>query len=108
MKSSFKRIAASTLLAIAAGPLLMVSSLSAQAATASDASLETSVQEAISQSMGSYAKAVTVTADNGNITLHGWVNGARQESQARTVASHVPGTANVYSHIRVWSTDTIQ
>ena len=100
MHRPLTRLAASTVLAIAAGPLMVASSM----ASTSDEALQSSAQEAINQSLGYRAKSITVTAENGTLTLHGWVNGARQVSQARTVASAVPGASDVYSHLRVWST----
>lgn len=94
------RLVAQSLLAIAAGPLLVVSSFAAT----SDEALQSSVQQAIQQSLGYRGKDITVTAENGPLTLHGWVHGARQVSQARTVASTVPGAGDVYSRLRIWST----
>ena len=89
-----------TLLAIALGPLLVASSFAAT----SDEALQSSALQAIQQSLGYRGKNITVTAENGTLTLHGWVLSARQESQARTVASTVSGATNVYSRVRIWST----
>lgn len=100
MHRTLTRFAASTVLAIAAGPLMVASSM----ASTSDEALQSSAQEAIHQSLDYRAKNITVTAENGTLILHGWVYGARQVSQARTVASAVPGAADVYSHLRIWST----
>ena len=100
MHRPLTRLAARTLIVIAAGPLLMDSSF----AYTSDENLQSSAQQAIQQSLGFMAKDITVTAENGTLILHGWVHGARQVSQARTVASTVPGASDVYSHLRIWST----
>lgn len=100
MHPPLTRLAARTLLAIAAGPLMGASSFGAS----SDEVLQSSAQQAIQQSLGYSGKNITVTAENGTLILHGWVHGARQVSQARTVASTVPGAADVYSHLRIWST----
>lgn len=94
------RLAASALLALAAGPLMLVPSF----ASTSDEALQSAAQQAVAQSLGYQGKNITVTAENGTLVLHGWVHGARQVSQARTVASTVPGAADVYSHLRIWST----
>ena len=100
MTRSIHRIAATALLALSAGAFLP-----AHAAT-NDADLASSVQSALSTRLGSDAKDVTVTARNGNITLGGWAFGPQQESQARFVASQVPGVANAYSTVRTLSNDS--
>ncbi|BDT68914.1 hypothetical protein os1_31010 [Comamonadaceae bacterium OS-1] len=94
------RLAASAVLALAAGPLMVVPSI----ASTSDEALQSAALQAVQQSLGYQGKNITVTAENGTLVLHGWVHGARQVSQARTVASTVPGATDVYSHLRVWST----
>ncbi len=99
MTRSIHRIAASALFALAAGAFLP-----AHAAT-NDADLAGSVQSALSSSLGSDAKDLTVTASNGSITVHGWAQGPREEAKARYVASTVPGVANAYSVVRTLSTD---
>ncbi len=99
MTRSINRIAASALFALAAGAFLPAH------AAASDADLASSVQSAISTSLGSDAKDLTVTASNGSITVHGWTHGPLEEAKARVVASKVPGVANAYSTVRTFSTD---
>ena len=98
MTRSIHRIAASALLALAAGALL-------PAHAATDADLAGSVQSALSNSLGSDAKDLTVSARNGKVTLRGWVQGPKEEARARFVASKVPGVANAYSKVRTFSTD---
>ncbi len=100
MTRSFNRIAASALFALAAGAFLPAH------AAGTDADLATAVQSALSSSLGTDAKNVTVTAEGGNVTLHGWAQGPREESKARYVASKVPGVANAYSTVRTFSTDS--
>ena len=100
MTRSLNRFAAAALVALAAGPFL-----SAQAAT-SDADLAGAVQSALSTSLGSdTTKDVTVTAHDGSVTLHGWIQGPVEEAKARYVASTVPGVSNAYSTVRTLSTD---
>ena len=100
MTRSFNRIAASALFALAAGAFLPAH------AAANDADLAGAVQSAITTSLGSDAKDVTVTASNGTVTLHGWTQGPQEESKARYVASTVPGVANAYSNVRTFSNDS--
>ena len=100
MTRSINRIAASALFALAAGAFLPAH------AAGNDVDLASSVQSAISTSLGSDAKDVTVTASNGTVTLHGWAQGPQEEAKARYVASTVPGVANAYSNVRTFSTDT--
>ena len=100
MTRTFNRIAASALFALTAGAFLP-----AHAAT-NDADLAGQVQTALSSKLGSDAKDLTVTADNGSITLHGWAQGPQEEAKARYVASTVPGVANAYSSVRTFSTDS--
>jgi osmotically-inducible protein OsmY len=71
-----------------------------------DADLAGQVQSALSSKLGSDAKDLTVTADNGSITLHGWAQGPQEEAKARYVASTVPGVHNAYSAVRTFSTDS--
>ncbi|MEO5797163.1 MAG: BON domain-containing protein [Rhodoferax sp.] len=99
MTRTFNRIAASALFALTAGAFLPAH------AAGNDADLASSVQSAISTSLGDEAKDLTVTASNGNITLHGWTQGPVEEAKARKVASTVPGVANAYSSVRTFSTD---
>jgi osmotically-inducible protein OsmY len=99
MTRSFNRIAATALLALTAGAFLP-----AHAAT-NDADLANAVQSTLNSQFGSDARDVTVTAHNGSITLHGWMQDQRREDKARYVASTVPGVANAYSDVRTFSTD---
>ncbi|BDT66073.1 hypothetical protein os1_02250 [Comamonadaceae bacterium OS-1] len=103
MTRSIHRIAASALFALFA--LAAGAFLPAHAAT-NDADLASSVQSAISTQLGSDAKDLTVTASNGSVTVHGWAQGPVEEAKARLVASTVPGVANAYSSVRIFSTDT--
>jgi osmotically-inducible protein OsmY len=102
MPTLLYRHTARTLLALAAAPLLLLGSLSATAGT-TDSALESAVESALSSSMGKDAKDLSATVHNGNVTLHGWTQRPRQESEARAVASRVAGVGSVYSHIRVFS-----
>jgi len=106
MSKFFRRMAASTTIALAAGPLLLSSGMAAPVAASGekeDAALVVAVKEAITASLGKDASDVVVTARNGRVTLHGWVNMPRQEAQARTIAGKVPGVKKAYSNIRTWS-----
>ena len=100
MTRSINRIAASALFALAAGAFLP-----AHAAT-NDADLASSVQSTLTSQLGADAKDVTVTANNGSVTLHGWTQGVQEEAKARYVASTVPGVSNAYSNVRTFSTDS--
>ncbi|MBC7681479.1 MAG: BON domain-containing protein [Ferruginibacter sp.] len=100
MTRSFNRIAATALLALTAGAFLPAH------AAANDADLAGVVQSAIGTTLGSDAKDVTVTANNGTVTLHGWTQGPQEEAKARYVASTVSGVTNAYSNVRTFSTDT--
>ena len=100
MTRTFNRIAVSALFTLAAGAFLPAH------AAGNDVDLANSVQSAISTSLGDEAKGVTVTANNGNVTLHGWAQGPVEEGKARYVASTVPGVTNAYSAVRTFSTDT--
>ena len=120
MTAKLTRIAASALLALAAGPFLLSSSLAAadeagivasaastSSAPSSDKALAAAVADALAKSLGdSTVKNVKVLADDGAITLSGWINSSAQESQARKIASNVPGTTKVHSRLRMWSTST--
>jgi osmotically-inducible protein OsmY len=99
MTRSINRIAASALFALAAGAFLPAH------AASNDGELAGQVQSALSSKLGSDAKDLTVTADNGSITLHGWAQGPQEEAKARYVASTVPGVANAYSAVRTFSSD---
>jgi osmotically-inducible protein OsmY len=100
MTRTFNRIAASALFALTAGAFLPAH------AAGNDADLAGQVQAALSSKLGSDAKDLTVTADNGSITLHGWAQGPQEEAKARYVASTVPGVHNAYSSVRTFSTDS--
>ena len=118
MTVSFKRIATSTLIALAAGPLFVASSMAgteavviASAASTSasangDKALASAVANAIIPSMGSQVKNVKVSSNDGTVTLSGWITGPDQESQARHIAANVPGASKVYSRLRTWSSET--
>ena len=99
MTRTFNRIAASALFALTAGAFLPAH------AASNDADLAGQVQTALSSSLGSDAKDLTVTAQDGSVTLHGWTQGPVEEAKARFVASKVPGVANAYSAVRTFSTD---
>ncbi|WP_394788918.1 BON domain-containing protein [Rhodoferax sp.] len=119
MSLNLSRIAASTLIALAAGPFLMSSSMAASdeativasaaptsTAPSSDKALAVAVADALSKSLGdSTVKNVKVVSSDGTVTLNGWINSPDQESKARKVASTVPGAAKVYSRLRMWSTE---
>jgi osmotically-inducible protein OsmY len=100
MNRTFNRIAASALFALTAGAFLPAH------AAGNDADLAGQVQSALSSKLGTDAKDLTVTADNGSITLHGWAQGPQEEAKARFVASTVPGVHNAYSAVRTFSSDT--
>ena len=99
MAHTFNRIAASALFTLAAGAFLPAH------AAGNNADLASSVQSALSTSLGSDAKDLTVTASNGSVTLHGWAQGPVEEAKARLVASTVPGVANAFSTVRTLSTN---
>jgi osmotically-inducible protein OsmY len=107
MSRFFRRMAASATIALAAaGPLLVPSGMAAPVAASSekeDAALVVAVKDALTASLGADASDVVVTARNGRVTLHGWVDMPRQEAQARTIAGKVPGVKKAYSNIRTWS-----
>jgi osmotically-inducible protein OsmY len=96
MPRKLQRIAASTLVALAAGPLFSAYGMA-------DTALVASVTEALHKSLGDSVKNVQVTSADGTVTLNGWVGSPKQEAQARKIASDVPGTAKVYSRLRTWS-----
>nr|WP_315239123.1 BON domain-containing protein [uncultured Albidiferax sp.] len=101
MAYTFQRLAATTLLALATGPLLSANSLAATP----DEDLAATVQTALTSQLGRAVKDVTVSADNGTVLLSGWTQGPIAEGQARYVASTVPGVARAYSKIRTFSSD---
>nr|WP_315431157.1 BON domain-containing protein [uncultured Albidiferax sp.] len=120
MTPRISRIAAGALLALAAGPFLMSSSVAAtdtasivasaaptSSAPSNDRALAAAVADALGKSLGdSTVKNVKVLADDGAITLSGWINSPIQEAQARKIASNVPGATKVHSRLRMWSTST--
>ena len=99
MTRSITGIAASALFALAAGAFL-------PAHAATDADLASSVQSAISSTMGDDAKNITVTANGSDVTVRGWAKGPLEESKARYVASTVPGVSNAYSTVRTYSNES--
>ena len=120
MTHPLSRIAASVLLALAAGPFLMSHSLAAgdeagivataaptSSTPSTDKALAAAVADALGKSLGdSTVKNVKVLSHDGAITLSGWINSPIQESQARKIASNVPGITKVHSRLRMWSTST--
>lgn len=100
MTHTFNRIAASALFALAAGAFVPAH------AAGNDADLANAVQSTLTSQLGSDAKDLTVTANNGSVTLHGWTQGVQEESKARYVASTVPGVVNAYSDVRTFSNDS--
>ena len=90
MTRSFNRIAAAALIALAAGPFM-----AAQAATSNDADLASAVQSSLSNSLGSDASGLTVTANNGNITLHGWTQGPLRRQQGARRAQRLQRGAHL-------------
>nr|WP_315228287.1 BON domain-containing protein [uncultured Albidiferax sp.] len=100
MTRTFNRIAASALFALAAGAFVPAH------AAGNDADLANAVQSTLTSQLGSDAKDLTVTANNGSVTLHGWTQGVQEESKARYVASTVPGVVNAYSDVRTFSNDS--
>lgn len=74
-------------------------------AESSNSVLEQNVQKSLVSNMGDSAKDVTVSSDNGSITLHGWVQNTQDESKARFLASRVEGVSNAYSTIHTFSTN---
>ena len=100
MTRTFNRIAASALFALAAGAFVPAH------AAGNDADLANAVQSTLTSQLGADAKDVTVTANNGSVTLHGWTQGVQEEAKARYVASTVPGVSNAYSNVRTFSTDS--
>jgi osmotically-inducible protein OsmY len=90
------------LLALAAGPLFLMTSLPASAG-AYNTELGNAVESALTAHMGGEAKDISATVHNSDVTLHGWTQRPNQEAKAREIASQVAGVGNVYSHIRVFS-----
>jgi osmotically-inducible protein OsmY len=107
VKFIFNRPAASIALAVVAGSFITSASIAAPAASMStnDMALASAVQVVLVKSMGDAAKDLTVTAQNGAVTLHGFVNQPREEDQARYVTSKVPGVTAAYSKIHTWSSN---
>lgn len=53
--------------------------------------------------MGSEAKDLKVSVDQGTINLMGWVKGPREVNQARYIVSKLPGVEHAYSSgVRTW------
>lgn len=113
MSLSVKRIVTSTAMALVAGPFFMVSSMAAtdavaapstQAVATDSTALSAAVVQAINASMGDQVKNVKVSSNAGAVTLSGWVTGPSQVSQARFIASKVPGATKVFSRLRAWAT----
>jgi hypothetical protein len=70
-----------------------------------DPALATAVTDAIQTSLDDKARDIQVTVNDGVVLLSGWARQPSHESRARAVASRVPGVVNVYSHVRLWSSD---
>ena len=113
MPVSLQRIATSTLIVLAAGPLFVTSSsagteaevkASTRATANNSDSVANAVANAINLAMGDEAKDVKVSGTNGTVTLSGWVAGPDQASQARYIAAAVPGVTNAFSRLRTWGT----
>jgi osmotically-inducible protein OsmY len=108
MNTRLKLFAAGAVLAITAGPFLTAAYAAPRAPASSampvnDQALASTVKDALEKALGSDAKDLSVVADHGVVMLNGWVNLPRQEAQARTVASAVPGVVRAYSHVHTWS-----
>lgn len=107
MNTRLKLFAAGAVLAITAGPFLTAAHAAPGAPESgmpvNDQALASTVKDALDKTLGSDAKDLSVVADHGVVMLNGWVNLPRQEAQARTVASAVPGVARAYSHVHTWS-----
>lgn len=78
---------------------------SSSAAAAGDPALADAVTDAIQKSLDDKAKDIQVAVHDGVVMLSGWANRPSHESRARAVASRVPGVVNVYSRVRLWSSD---
>jgi hypothetical protein len=107
MKFIFNRLAAVVMLTATAGLFMASTSIAAPAVSMStnDVALASAVQEVLVKSMGDVVKDLTVTVQNGAVTLHGFVSQPREEEQARYVTSKVPGVTAAYSNIHTWSSD---
>lgn len=106
MNSRFSRLVAPALLGLAIGPMLVLSASAgplAKPAERSDATLVSAVKDALSNDMGKAASDLAITARDGKITLHGWVNSPKQEAHALDVAAKVPGVRKAYSNVHTWS-----
>ncbi len=120
MASHPQRLAASALIALAAGPFFMASGMAAAGdsvvasaavtsvvASPHDKALAASVADALGKSLGDGVKNVQVGSNDGVVTLSGWVTSPKQETQARKIASTVPGATHVYSRLRTWSSEDL-
>ncbi|MDO8251535.1 MAG: BON domain-containing protein [Rhodoferax sp.] len=78
---------------------------SSSATAPGDPALATAVTDAIHEALDDKAKDIQVAVNDGVVMLSGWANQPSHESRARAVASRVPGVVNVYSRVRLWSSD---
>lgn len=78
---------------------------SSSASAVGDPALATAVTDAIQKSLDDKARDIQVAVNGGVVMLSGWANLPSHESRARAVASRVPGVVNVYSRVRLWSSD---
>jgi hypothetical protein len=61
------------------------------------------VQQVLMEKMGDKAKDLTVTVEQGTVSLRGWAHGPREVHQARYLASKLPGVERAYSGgVRTW------
>jgi hyperosmotically inducible periplasmic protein len=110
MKTSFKKIAAATLLATA---LLFNAGCSrgendrTAGQTVDDTAVTAKVKTAFAQDAGVRAIDVKVTTYRGTVQLSGWVNTAEEKAKAEQVAKTVPGVTKVDNQITV-KTDVTQ
>jgi osmotically-inducible protein OsmY len=78
---------------------------SSRATAPGDPALATAVTDAIQTSLDDKARDIEVAVNDGVVMLSGWARQPSHESRARAVASRVPGVVNVYSRVRLWSSD---
>ena len=76
--------------------------------SADDAALAQQVKSALSQDrhLQNADDDVAVTAENGIVTISGWLSYAEDVQTAEQVAMTVAGVKDVESTVRVWSTNT--
>ncbi len=69
-----------------------------------DKALAATVSNTLQQYPDLQNEEIVVAVNNGIVTLRGWVEHPDQEAHARALASRVPGVAQAYSRIHLWST----